>query len=93
MFIKVQPQTSEKEFPQIVRSPHLFRRWEYVTSCFRRKRKICYNKAHTITEEEEMNKRHGIPFGLFLGGYLAWLGIRMLIEWVNEKPNNVVLYV
>lgn len=37
-----------------------------------------------------MNKKAWYTFRIVLGGYLAWLGIRMLIEMVNEKPNNMV---
>ena len=40
-----------------------------------------------------MNKKAWYTFRIVLGGYLAWLGIRMLIEMVNEKPNNMVFYV
>jgi len=36
-----------------VRSPHLFRRWEYVTSCFKKKEKYVTIKHIIITEEEE----------------------------------------
>ena len=38
-----------------------------------------------------MNKKAWYTFRIVLGGYLAWLGIRMLIEMVNEKPNNMVV--
>lgn len=37
-----------------------------------------------------MNKKAGYAFRIVLGGYLAWLGIRMLIELSNERPSNMV---
>lgn len=37
-----------------------------------------------------MNKKAGYAFRIVLGGYLAWLGIRMLIQLYNERPSNMV---
>lgn len=37
-----------------------------------------------------MNKKGGYIFRIVLGGYLAWLGIRMLIEVTKERPNNMI---
>lgn len=38
-----------------------------------------------------MNKKTGYAFRVVLGGYLAYLGIRILIQMTNERPNNMVL--
>lgn len=38
-----------------------------------------------------MNKKTGYAFRIVLGGYLAYLGIRILIQMANERPNNMVL--
>lgn len=38
-----------------------------------------------------MNKKAGYAFRIVLGGYLAYLGIRMLIQMADERPNNMVL--
>ena len=37
-----------------------------------------------------MNKKAGYAFRIVLGGYLAYLGIRMLIEMADERPSNMV---
>ena len=37
-----------------------------------------------------MNKKAGYAFRIVLGGYLAWIGIRMIIQMVNERPSNMV---
>ena len=37
-----------------------------------------------------MNNRTGYGLRIVLGGYLAYLGIRMLIQTVSEKPANMM---
>lgn len=37
-----------------------------------------------------MNKKAGYAFRIVLGGYLAWIGIRMIIQMMNERPSNMV---
>ena len=37
-----------------------------------------------------MNNRTGYGLRIVLGGYLAYLGIRMLIQTVNERPANMM---
>ncbi len=37
-----------------------------------------------------MNKKAGYAFPIVLGGYLAYIGIRMLIQMANERPSNMV---
>ena len=38
-----------------------------------------------------MNKKAGYAFRIVLGGYLAYLGIRLLLQMVKEKPSNMIL--
>ena len=37
-----------------------------------------------------MNNRTGYGLRIVLGGYLAYLGIRILIQTVNERPANMM---
>ncbi len=37
-----------------------------------------------------MNRKAGYAFRIVLGGYLAWIGIRMIMQMVNERPSNMV---
>ena len=37
-----------------------------------------------------MNNKTGYGLRIVLGGYLAYLGIRMLIQTVSEKPANMM---
>lgn len=37
-----------------------------------------------------MNNKTGYGLRIVLGGYLAYLGIRMLIQTVNDRPANMV---
>lgn len=37
-----------------------------------------------------MNGKTGYAFRIVLGGYLAYLGIRMLIQMADERPGNMV---
>lgn len=44
-----------------------------------------------ITEDKNMNKNAAYALRIVLGGYLVYLGIRILILMVQEKPADMIL--
>ncbi len=40
-----------------------------------------------------MNQKAAYAFRIILSGYLAYLGVKIILEMVNEKPSNMVFMI